>query len=110
MSADDVGQFRFYHPAQCMSQARYALMLPHRTETSEAIAEAFRNCYDAFYRINEARMDSYAIGLMRKIQGFMKLREGETPQARARRLRREDRRQLCSAVDELADWFNSYGR
>ncbi len=85
-------------------------MLPHTLGVEVSIAEAFRNCDLAFYKLDESGLDDNARGWVAKIKALMEtagIPEAPGPYA-ARSLSTEEQRELSRAVDELAHWFDRF--
>jgi hypothetical protein len=102
----------FSRQAEKLSLARRCLMLPHSKGAEIAIADAFTECYYAFYHWNEAGLDDNARRWVTKIKELMGTAGsvdsiGGAPwEAQARTLSVDQQLELRDAVDELANWFN----
>jgi hypothetical protein len=105
---------KYSYQAEKLSVARSCLMLPHTLGIEVSIADAFRNCGLAFYRLDESGLDDNARSWVAKIKecmdtsGVAEAPEG-THIVKARMLTENQLMGLSRAVDELAHWFDRHG-
>jgi hypothetical protein len=102
---------KFSYPAEKLSQARGALMLPHSRGEAESIAEAFGYCSSGFHHLNADDLDDNARSWVIKITELMNTSGVQDPDRRgtavvkAESLSVDQRIELSNAVDELAHWL-----
>lgn len=101
---------KFGYQAEKLSQARSALMLPHRGGEALSVAECFEFCNRAFHQFDASGLDDNARDWIETIQGFMDTTGIDTPNGRwlvkASKLTDDEKYELANAVDQLADWFD----
>ena len=100
---------KFNYPAEKLSIARRALMLPHPNGEEESIASAFFECQSGFIDLNNEDLDDNSQEWVSQIRGFMDTSEIQASSSKwaikASQLTVDERLELSRAVDELAHWF-----
>lgn len=105
----------FSYPAEKFKAARTYLMLPHPKGEAASIASAFFECSLGISKIEPDEpdeLDDYARDSLGKLKELMNTLGLKDPADRglhtikAEKLTIEQRRELSSAVDELASWFD----
>ncbi len=102
----------FTYPAEKFKAARTHLMLPHPKGEAASIAFAFMECALAIGKVETESLDDSVGDSLRKLKELMDASGLKDPADRglhtikAEKLTIEQRRELSSAVDELATWFD----
>ncbi len=97
--------------AEKFSIARSILMLPHSRGEEESIAEAFHTCRSLLHTLDRDELDEDARGLVRKLDDLMNTDGLSDPSGRglwlvkAKKFSTDEKLELSSTVDALADWF-----
>ncbi|MBK1888460.1 hypothetical protein Undi14_00335 [Undibacterium sp. 14-3-2] len=103
---------KFSYQAEKLSVARRNLMLPHPTGEAASIAAAFHECHNAFHNIDREGLDDNSRQWVEKIEGLMGTNGLQDPNGvgtwhiKAEQLSVDEKRELSSAVNELAHWFD----
>lgn len=101
---------KFGYQAEKLSQARSALLLPHRSGEADSIAQCFEFCSRAFHQFDASSLDDHARTWVETIKAFMDTTGIDAPNGRwvikASKLTDDEKYELSNAVDQLADWFD----
>ncbi len=108
-----MANMKFRHPAEKLSQARRALMLPHSQGEAQSIADAFSVCSLGLNRLSPTDLDDDARRWFSKIKELMDTSGVQDPAGRgtfavkAEGFSLDQKLELADAVDQLADWFEN---